>query len=52
MSVSTISITCHSNVTKSVLKHTKSLETSAIPSWEMPHLGIFPLNPIRCVQIC
>ena len=32
-------------------KHTKSLETSSIPSWEMPHLGIFPWNPIRWVQI-
>ena len=42
MSDSTMSITCHSNVTNSMLKHTKSLETSDIPSWEMPHLGIFP----------
>ena len=35
-----------------MLKHTKSLEISDIPSWEVSYLGIFPYNPIRCVEIC
>ena len=35
-----------------MLKHTKSLEISDIPRWEVPHLGIFPWNPISGVRIC
>ena len=41
MSVSTISIICHNKFTYLMLKLTKSLEISDIPSWEVPHLGIF-----------
>ena len=42
MSVSTKDPICHSKFTQLMLKNTKSLETSDIPSWEMAHLGIFP----------
>ena len=48
----TISIICHNKITYLMLKHTKSFEISDIPSWEVPHLGLFPCNPIRCVEIC
>ena len=51
MSVSSISIIYHSKFAESMLKNIKSLETSDIPSWEMPHLGIFPRNAIKGVRI-
>ena len=52
MSVFTKGLICQSNFTLLMLKHSKSLETSNIPSLEMPHRGIIPWNPIRCFQIC
>ena len=41
MSVSTISVIRHNKFNSLLLKHTKSLKISNIPSWEVPHLGIF-----------
>ena len=41
MYVFTKGFICHSNFTQLKLKHTKSLETSDIPSWEMPDLRYF-----------
>ena len=48
MSVSAISIICHSKFTLLTMKHTKSSDTQVR---KCPILEYF-INPIRCVQIC